>query len=88
MRKGHTSTILMKQWLNTIEYLQNKQSLYHLSFNYQVFIFHQRPQKMVNYYLLQCVQALQHMRYTSTLDKWQMKRNYSEDTINLTAFGW
>ena len=24
MRQGHTSTMLMKQWLNTIEYLQNK----------------------------------------------------------------
>ena len=42
---------------------------YHLSLNYQIFIIHQRIKKMVNYYLLQWAQALQHMPYTNTLNK-------------------
>ena len=46
-----------------------KQSLYHLSLNYLIFTIHQRPKKMVNYYLFQWVQALQHMPYTSTLNE-------------------
>ena len=40
-----------------------------LSLNYQIFIIPQRIKKMANYYLLQWVQALQHMPYTSTLNK-------------------
>ena len=48
----HTSTMLMKQCLNTIEYLPNKYSLCHLSLNYQIFTVHQKIKKMVNYYLL------------------------------------
>ena len=69
IRQGHTSTMLMKQCLNTIAYLQNKQSVYHPSLNYQISIIHQRIKKMVKYYLLQRVQALQHMPCTSTLNK-------------------
>ena len=45
MRQGHISTMLIKQFLNTVEYLQNKQSLYHLSLNYQICIIHQRLKK-------------------------------------------
>ena len=60
---------IMKQCLNTIEYLQKNQSLYRLSLNYWVFIIHQRHKKMMNYYLLQWVQVLEHMLYTSTLNK-------------------
>ena len=41
----------------------------HLSLSYQIFIIHQRTKKMVNYYLLQRAQALQHMPYTNTLNK-------------------
>ena len=46
-----------------------KKSPYHLSPNYWIFIIHQRHKKMVNYYLLQLVQVLQHMLYISTLNK-------------------
>ena len=46
-----------------------KLSLRHLSLSYQNFIIHQRHKKMVNYYLLQWAQALQHMHYTNTLNK-------------------
>ena len=52
-------------------FAKKKKNLYHLSLNYLIFIIHQRPKKMVNYYLLQWVQALQHMLYTSTLNKWR-----------------
>ena len=45
------------------------------------------PQKMAKYYLLQWVQALQHMPYTSTLNKCLTKRNYIKHIINLIAFG-
>ena len=55
--------------LDSIDSLQNKQSLYHLSPNYQIFIIHHRAMKVVDYYLLQWIQALQHMPYTSTLNK-------------------
>ena len=44
-------------------------------------------QKMVNYYLLQWVQALQYMPYTITLNKLQTKRNYTEHIISLIVFG-
>ena len=57
MRQGHASTMLMKQCFNTIEHLQNKLSLYRLSPNYRIFIIHQKIKKMVNYYLLQWLQA-------------------------------
>ena len=40
-----------------------------LSLNFQTFIIHQGPKKVVNHYLLQWEQALQHMSYTSILDK-------------------
>ena len=69
MRQGHTSRMLMKQCLNTIEYLQPKEPLYLLSLNYQIFIIHQRITKMVNYYLLQREPALQHIPYIGTLNK-------------------
>ena len=69
MRQRQTSTMLMKQFLNTIAYLQKRESLYHLSLSYQISIIHQRHKKMANYYLLQLVQVLQHMPYTSTLNK-------------------
>ena len=36
--------------------------------HYQIFIIHQRIKKMVNCYLLQWVQAWQHMPYTGTLN--------------------
>ena len=35
----------------------------------QIFIINQRPKKMVNYYLLQWVQAWHHIPFTSTLNK-------------------
>ena len=63
------STMLMKQCLNTIAYLQKK--LKHSSPEPELSDFY-RPsetQKMVNYYLLQWVQALQHIPCTSTLNK-------------------
>ena len=66
MRQRRTSTILIKQRLNTIAYLQ---SPYHLSLGYQISIIHQRHKKMANYYLLQLVQVLQHMPCTGTLNK-------------------
>ena len=51
-------------------FAKKKKNLYHLSLNYLIFTIHQRPKKMVNYYLLQWVQALQHIPYTSsTLNK-------------------
>ena len=46
-----------------------KLSLYPLSLNYYIFIIHQIIKKMVNYYLLQWVQAVQHIPYTNTLNK-------------------
>ena len=73
MKQEHTSKMLMKQCLNTKEYLQNKSSLCHPSPNYEVFIIHQRPKKVVNYFLLQWVRAWQHMLFISTLNKWQTK---------------
>ena len=69
IRREHISTMLMKQCLNIIEYLQNKYSLYHLSLNYQILIIHQRIKKIVNYCLLWWVQALQHIPCTSTVNK-------------------
>ena len=43
---------------------------------------------MMNYYLLQWVQALQHMPYTNTLNKRRkMKRNYVKHTMSLIVFG-
>ena len=54
---------------------------------YQVFIIHQRIKKMANYFLLQQVKALQHISYTSTLNKCQMKRNYIKYTMSLIFFG-
>ena len=45
MRQRHTSTMLTRQWWNTIAYLQNKLSLYQLNLNYQIFIIHQRIKK-------------------------------------------
>ena len=59
----------MKQCLNTIGYLQKKIKLSDLIYNYQIFIIHQRIKKMVNYYLLQWAEALQHIPYTNTLNK-------------------
>ena len=44
-------------------------------------------QEMMNYYLLQLAQALQHMPYTITLKKRQTKRNYPKHTISLIVFG-
>ena len=58
-----------------------------MSLNYQTFIIHQRIKKMLNYCLFQWLQAWQHMPCTSTLNKWQTKRNCTERTINLIAFG-
>ena len=58
-----------------------------MSLNYQIFIIHLRIKKMVNYYLLQWVQAWKHMPCTSTLNKRQTERNYTEHIINLVAFG-
>ena len=52
-------------------FAKKKKNLYHLSLNYLIFTIHQRLKKMMNYYLLQWVQALQHMLYTSTLNKWR-----------------
>ena len=40
---------------------------YHLSLNYQIFIIHQRIKKMVSYYLLWWVQALQDIRSSRRL---------------------
>ena len=37
MKQEHTLTMLMKQCLSTIEYLQNKQNPFHLSLSYQIF---------------------------------------------------
>ena len=42
---------------------------------------------MVSHYLLQWIQALEHMLYTSTLNKGQTERNYTEHTISLIVFG-
>ena len=36
---------------------------------------------------LQLVQALQHMPYINTLNKWQKKRNYIKNTISPIIFG-
>ena len=69
MKQGHTSTILMRKCLNIVENLQKKLSLYRLSPSFQIFAIHQRIKKMENYYLLQWVQALQHIPYTSTFNK-------------------
>ena len=69
MRQRYISTMLMKQCLNTIAYLQKK--LKHSSPEPELSDFY-RPsetQKMVNYYLLPWVQALQHIPCTSTLNK-------------------
>ena len=48
---------------------KKKLNLNRLSLNYQIFIIHQKLNKMVNYYFLQLGQALQNMPYTNTLDK-------------------
>ena len=70
MRQEVISKMLIKQCLNTVKYLQKKKikplppepelsDFYHPS----------EAQKMVNYYLLRRVHGLQHMSYTSTLNK-------------------
>ena len=47
----------------------DKRSLCHPSLSYQIFIINQRHKKMVNYYLLRVVKALQHMPSIYTLNK-------------------
>ena len=42
---------------------------------------------MVNYYLWHWVQALQHIPYTSTLNKSQAERSYIKYILNLKDFG-
>ena len=49
--------------------IAKKLNLNRLSLNYQIFIIHQKLNKMVNYYFLQWGQALQNIPYTNTLDK-------------------
>ena len=45
MRQRHTSTMLTRQWWNTIEYLQNIENPYYLSLNYLIFTIHQIHKK-------------------------------------------
>ena len=61
MSREHTSTMLMRQYVSTIEHLKKKRNFYHRCLNYLIFTIHQRPKKIANYYLLQLVQELQHM---------------------------
>ena len=69
MTEEHTSTMLTKQCLSTIKYLQNEKNPYFLSPSYQIFTIHQKEKKKVKYYLLQWVQSWQHMLFTSNLNK-------------------
>ena len=70
IRPGHTSIMLIKQCLSTIEYLQKKKkNPLPLEPELSDFYLASEAQIMVNYYLLQWIQALQHMLHTSTLNK-------------------
>ena len=69
IRQGHILTILMRQMLEYYRIFAKQLKLLPPEPEYQIFIIHQRPKKMVNYYLLQWVQALQYMVYTNTLNK-------------------
>ena len=69
MKQEHISTMLMKQCLNTIEYLQKKIKPMLTEPQLSDFYHPSEAQKIVNYYLLQRVQVLQYMPYTNTLNK-------------------
>lgn len=71
-KQEHTSTMLMKQWVNDIEHLQNEWNPFLLKPNYQIFTTYEKFRKM-NYYLPQCVQVWKHVPFTSTLKKWLTK---------------
>ena len=60
---------------------------YHLSLNNRIFTSLQRHTKMVHCYLSPWDQALQHMLYTNTLNKWQKKRKCIKHTISPIIFG-
>ena len=45
MTEEHTSTMLTKQCLSTIKYLQNEKNPYFLSPSYQIFTIHQKEKK-------------------------------------------
>ena len=66
MREGLISKMLMKQCLSTIAYLQKKMKPLPPEPEFSEFYHPWEVQKMVNYYLLQWVQALQHMPYANT----------------------
>ena len=66
MMQRHTSAKLMPECLNTIAYLKKK--IRSLPPEPQ-FLDPSEVQKMVNYYLLQWLQVLQHIPYTNTLNK-------------------
>ena len=70
MRQRQTSTMLMKQFLNTIAYLQKREKPLQPEPELSDFYHPSETQKMADYYLLQLVQVLQHMPYTTnTLNK-------------------
>lgn len=57
MKQEHASTKLTRQWLSIIKYLLNKSNPYLLNVIYKTFTIHQKVGKLLNYYLLQSVQA-------------------------------
>ena len=85
MKQEHTSTKLTRKCLSIIKYLLNKSNPYLLNVIYKIFSVHQKVGKMLNYYLLQWVQAWKIMLFTTTLNKWQM-RNEIRATINLITY--
>ena len=74
MKQEHTLTMLMKQYLSTVEYLRKK--IKPLSPKPQLSDFYHpsESKKRVNYYLLLWAQACKHMIFTNFLNKWQTKK--------------